>query len=58
MRCSCTTGNNRHSGLNAKETTNNQNKKYNSVKHLKGQQFSFTKTSIESEVSLKILSHV
>ena len=36
----------------AKETTNNQGKKYNWVKHLQRQQFSFTKTSIESEVSL------
>ena len=38
----------------ARETTNNQKKKYNSVKHLQKQQFSFTKTSIK--VSLKILS--
>ena len=38
----------------ARETTNNQQKKYNSVKHLLRQQFSFTKTS--TEVSLKILS--
>ena len=37
----------------ARETTNNQKKKYNSVKHLQRQQFSFTKTSIK--VSLKIL---
>ena len=37
-----------------RETTNNQEKKYNSVKHLLRQQFSFTKTS--TEVSLKILS--
>ena len=37
-----------------RETTNNQEKKYNSVKHLLRQQFSFTKTS--AEVSLKILS--
>ena len=36
--------------------TNIQGKKYNSMKHLKGQQFLFTKTCIESEVSLKILS--
>ena len=38
----------------ARETTNNQKKKYNSVKHLQRQQFSFMKTSIK--VSLKILS--
>ena len=38
----------------ARETTNNQKKGYNSVKHLQRQQFSFTKTSIK--VSLKILS--
>ena len=38
----------------ARETTNNQKKRYNSVKHLQRQQFSFTKTSIK--VSLKILS--
>ena len=38
----------------ARETTNNQYKKYHSVKHLKRQQFSFTKTSIK--VFLKILS--
>ena len=37
-----------------KETTNNQQKKYNSVKRIERQQFSFTKTSIE--VSVKILS--
>ena len=37
-----------------RETTNNQKKRYNSVKHLQRQQFSFTKTSIK--VSLKILS--
>ena len=37
--------------------TNNQDKKYNPKKHLKGQQFLFTKTCIEIEVSLKILSH-
>ena len=36
-----------------KETTNNQQKKYNSVKHIERQQFSFTKTSIK--VSVKIL---
>ena len=36
-----------------RETTDNQKKKYNSVKHLQRQQFSFTKTSIK--VSLKIL---
>ena len=38
----------------ARETTNNQKKKYNSAKHLQRQQFSFTKTSIK--VSLNILS--
>ena len=38
----------------ARETTNNQQKRYNSVKHLHIQQFSFTKTSIK--VSLKILN--
>ena len=39
----------------ARETTNNQEKKYNSVKHLQTrQQFPFTKTSIK--VSLEILS--
>ena len=37
-----------------RETTNNEQKTYNSVKHIQRQQFSFTKTSIE--VSLKILS--
>ena len=37
----------------ARETTNNQKKKYNSVKNLQRQQFSFTKTSIK--VSLEIL---
>ena len=36
-----------------RETTNNQKKKYNLVKHLQRQQFLFTKTSIK--VSLKIL---
>ena len=40
----------------ARETTNNQQKKYNSVKHLQRQQFSFTKTSIK--VSLKLLSRL
>ena len=38
----------------ARETTNNQKKKHNLVKHLQRQQFSFTKTSVE--VSQKILS--
>ena len=38
----------------ARETTNNQKKRYNSVKHLQRQEFSFMKTSIK--VSLKILS--
>ena len=36
--------------------TNNQDKKCNSMKHLKGQQFLFTKTCIESEVCLTILN--
>ena len=36
-----------------KETTNNQQKKYNSVKHIERQEFSFTKTIIK--VSVKIL---
>ena len=40
--------------LKLQESTNNQQKKDNSVKHLQRQQFSFTKTSIK--VSLKILS--
>ena len=40
----------------AKETTNNQDKKYNSVKHLQRQQLLFTKTTIESQVFLKILT--
>ena len=35
----------------ARETTNNPKKKYNSVKHLQRQQFSFTKTSIKASVS-------
>ena len=37
-----------------RETTNNQQKKYNPVKHTQKQQLSFTKTSVK--VSLKILS--
>ena len=38
---------------------NNQDKKYNSMKNFKRQQLLFTKTifRIESELSLKILSH-
>ena len=36
--------------------TNNQDKKYNSTKDLKGYNFLFTK-SLEREVSLNILSH-
>ena len=32
----------------ARETTNNYKKKYNSVKHLQRQQFSFTKISIKA----------
>ena len=39
-----------------RETTNNQQKKYNSVKHIQRQQFSFTKTSIKE--SLKIFVYV
>ena len=38
----------------ARDSTNNQSNKYNSVKHLQRQQLSFTKTSIK--VFLKILS--
>ena len=37
--------------------TNNHDKRYNSTKHLKDYNFLFTKTCIESEVSLNILSH-
>ena len=36
---------------------NNQDKTYKSMKNFKRQQLLFTKTRIESEVSLKILSH-
>ena len=36
----------------ARETTNNHQKKYNSVKHLQRQQFSFTKTSIEAFLNI------
>ena len=36
----------------------NQGKKYDQMKHLQRQQFSFKKKSIESKVFLKILSHV
>ena len=60
MRCSRTTENNNKQS-DKKEIdilTNNQDKKCNSTKHLKGLQFFlFTKTCIESEVSLNILSH-
>ena len=56
MRCSCTMENNRHSDKR-EILTNNQNKKYNSMKHLQRQTFLFTKTGIENEVSLKIRSH-
>ena len=42
----------------ARGTTNNQKNKYNSVKRVQRQYFSFTKTSIESKVSLKIMSQV
>ena len=53
---SCTTENNRQS--NKKEILkNNQDKKYNSMKHLKGQQFLFRKTCKLVLVSLKVLSH-
>ena len=53
-----TENNNWQSDLYTKEIlTNNQHEKYNLMKHLKGQQFSFTMTYIESEVSLKILNH-
>ena len=60
MRCPCTTeNNNQQSDKYDKKNilTHNHDKKYNSMKHLKGEQFSFTKTCIESEVFLKILSH-
>ena len=56
-RCSCMNDENKLHGQAikiARETTNNQKKKYNSVKHLQRQQFSFTKTSIN--VPLNILS--
>ena len=56
MRCSCVTeNNNRQSDKDAKKEifTNNQDKKYNSMKHLKGQQFLFTKTCIESELKIR-----
>ena len=58
MSCSCTTENNQQS--DKKEILiNNQDKKYNSMKNVKRQQLLFTKTvfRIESELSLKILSH-
>ena len=56
MQCSCMTENNQQS--DKKEILiNNQDKKYNSMKNFKRQQLLFTKTRIESEVSLKILSH-
>ena len=56
MQCSCMTENNQQS--DKKEILiNNQDKKYNSMKIFKRQQLLFTKTRIESEVSLKILSH-
>ena len=52
MLRSCTTENNRQS--DKKETlSNNEDKKYNSMKNLNGQNFLFTKTCIESDVSLK-----
>ena len=34
-----------------RETTKNQQKKYNSVKHIQRQQFSFAKTSVNQGVS-------
>ena len=40
----------------ARETTNNRKKKYNSVKHLQRQQFSFTKTSISVSKNPESLS--
>ena len=56
MQCSCMTENNQQN--DKKEILiNNQDKKYNSMKIFKRQQLLFTKTRIESEVSLKILSH-
>ena len=55
MRCSCVTENNsQQSDKHDKKEilTNNQDKKYNSMKHIKGQQFLFTKTCIESEMKI------
>ena len=55
MRCSCVTEDNSQQSYkhDKKEIlTNNQDKKYNSMKHLKGQQFLFTKTCIESEMKI------
>ena len=52
MKCSQTTENNNWQADTKKEIlTNNQDKdeKYNSMKRLKGQQFLFSKTCIESE---------
>ena len=52
MRCSQTTENNNWQADTKKEIlTNNQDEdeKYNSMKRLKGQQFLFSKTCIESE---------
>ena len=40
----------------ARETTSNQKKKYNSVKNLQRQQFSFTKTSIKVSLFSKVNS--
>ena len=43
----------------ARETINNQKKKYNSVKYLQRQQFSFTKTSKTPEsLSVKLISRL
>ena len=58
MRCSQTTGNNNWQGDSKKEIlTNNQDedKKYNSMKRLKGQQFLFSKTCVESERQIVLL---
>ena len=42
--------------LKLQESTNNQQKKDNSVKHLQRQQFSFTKTSIKASLKTESLS--
>ena len=57
MQCSRTeTENNNWHSDKIEILTNNQDKKCNSMKHLKGQQFLYTKTRIESEVCLTILN--